>query len=199
MDRGTWWATVHGVSKSQTRLSDFTFKLKEEGIIENASQRRECVKEKNGWEAQRGWRWKTRGEHCRQSETAWKSSRETLRIHLPKLFEKEQKRWTEGRLGNQTHFFTQRQCRVLFIIFFNKSHKIYFNNFIFSLGLQVTLKFVLHKLSQRLWVISCSPGRAPAQLNNPQSHLGHWSQTGAAFLGEPWVQYLQLSEGCVSL
>ena len=25
MDRGAWWATVHGVTKSQTRLSDFTF------------------------------------------------------------------------------------------------------------------------------------------------------------------------------
>ena len=25
MDRGTWEATVHGVAKSQTRLSDFTF------------------------------------------------------------------------------------------------------------------------------------------------------------------------------
>ena len=24
-DGGAWWATVHGVSKSQTRLSDFTF------------------------------------------------------------------------------------------------------------------------------------------------------------------------------
>ena len=24
MDRGAWWAAVHGVSKSQTRLSDFT-------------------------------------------------------------------------------------------------------------------------------------------------------------------------------
>ena len=24
-DRGAWWATVHGVAKSQTRLSDFTF------------------------------------------------------------------------------------------------------------------------------------------------------------------------------
>ena len=24
-DRGAWWATVHGVSKSQTRLNDFTF------------------------------------------------------------------------------------------------------------------------------------------------------------------------------
>ena len=25
MDRGPWWATVHGVAKSRTRLSDFTF------------------------------------------------------------------------------------------------------------------------------------------------------------------------------
>ena len=25
IDRGTWWATVHGVAKSRTRLSDFHF------------------------------------------------------------------------------------------------------------------------------------------------------------------------------
>ena len=25
MDGGGWWATVHGVTKSRTRLSDFTF------------------------------------------------------------------------------------------------------------------------------------------------------------------------------
>ena len=25
MDGGAWWATVHGVTKSLTRLSDFTF------------------------------------------------------------------------------------------------------------------------------------------------------------------------------
>ena len=25
MDGGAWWATVHGVEKSRTRLSDFTF------------------------------------------------------------------------------------------------------------------------------------------------------------------------------
>ena len=24
MDRGAWWAAVHGVSKSQTQMSDFT-------------------------------------------------------------------------------------------------------------------------------------------------------------------------------
>ena len=27
MDRGAWWTTVHGVAKSWTRLSDFTFSL----------------------------------------------------------------------------------------------------------------------------------------------------------------------------
>ena len=25
MDRGAWWATIHGVTKSWTRLSDLTF------------------------------------------------------------------------------------------------------------------------------------------------------------------------------
>ena len=25
MDGGTWWAAVHGIAKSQTQLSDFTF------------------------------------------------------------------------------------------------------------------------------------------------------------------------------
>ena len=29
MDRGPWEATVHGVTKSRTRLSDFTFLEKE--------------------------------------------------------------------------------------------------------------------------------------------------------------------------
>ena len=28
MDGGAWWATVHGVAKSWTRLSDFTFTLR---------------------------------------------------------------------------------------------------------------------------------------------------------------------------
>ena len=27
MDGGTWWATIHGVAKSQARLTDFTFTL----------------------------------------------------------------------------------------------------------------------------------------------------------------------------
>ena len=25
MDRGAWWATVHGIAEGRTRLSDFTF------------------------------------------------------------------------------------------------------------------------------------------------------------------------------
>ena len=28
MEGGAWWATVHGVAKSRTRLSNFTFKHK---------------------------------------------------------------------------------------------------------------------------------------------------------------------------
>ena len=32
MDRGTWWAIVHGVAKSQTRLSDFTFTFGNMGL-----------------------------------------------------------------------------------------------------------------------------------------------------------------------
>ena len=39
MDRGDWWATVHGVSKSQTQLSDLTtttkFKAKKANRIKN--------------------------------------------------------------------------------------------------------------------------------------------------------------------
>ena len=27
MDRGAWWATVHGVARSQTQLSDFHFTI----------------------------------------------------------------------------------------------------------------------------------------------------------------------------
>ena len=30
MDGGAWWATVHGVTKSRTRLSDFTFTFRVE-------------------------------------------------------------------------------------------------------------------------------------------------------------------------
>ena len=32
MDGGAWWATVHGVAKSQTRLNDFTFTSRDLGL-----------------------------------------------------------------------------------------------------------------------------------------------------------------------
>ena len=31
MDKGAWWATVHGVAKSRIRLNDFTFTFRAEG------------------------------------------------------------------------------------------------------------------------------------------------------------------------
>ena len=34
MDGGAWWATVHGVAKSQTRLSDFTHKVNPVIVLE---------------------------------------------------------------------------------------------------------------------------------------------------------------------
>ena len=33
MDRGAWWAIVHGVEKSQTKLSNFTLKTRPTPII----------------------------------------------------------------------------------------------------------------------------------------------------------------------
>ena len=33
MDREAWWATFHGVAKSWTRLSDFTFFLSFTGLL----------------------------------------------------------------------------------------------------------------------------------------------------------------------
>ena len=32
MDRGAWWAAVHGVAKSLTQLSDFTFTFHIHGL-----------------------------------------------------------------------------------------------------------------------------------------------------------------------
>ena len=32
MDRGAWWTTVHGIAKSQTQLSDFTFTFQSDAL-----------------------------------------------------------------------------------------------------------------------------------------------------------------------
>ena len=46
MDRGAWWATVHGVAKSRTQLSDFTsFHRKQES---RPSPRKRNAKRQNG-------------------------------------------------------------------------------------------------------------------------------------------------------
>ena len=37
MDREAWWATVHGVAKSQTRLSDLTYTFRIKNIHEHAA------------------------------------------------------------------------------------------------------------------------------------------------------------------
>ena len=41
MDRGTWWATVHGVAKSRIRLSDFTFTFRRSHHSEKPMQQLE--------------------------------------------------------------------------------------------------------------------------------------------------------------
>ena len=42
IDRGAWWATVHGVAKSQTRLSDYTLAIKGIYIVIHSSKPKEC-------------------------------------------------------------------------------------------------------------------------------------------------------------
>ena len=45
MDGGAWWATDHGVTKSQTRLSDFSFNNNEDktGILHFTVLHRHCI------------------------------------------------------------------------------------------------------------------------------------------------------------
>ena len=42
MDGGAWWAAVHGVMKSQTRLSDFTFTFYFSCIVEGNGNPLQC-------------------------------------------------------------------------------------------------------------------------------------------------------------
>ena len=62
MDRGAWWATVHGVEKSQTRLSDFTFTFRRLSGKESACQFwRQRRRVFNPWVGKIPWRrkWQT--------------------------------------------------------------------------------------------------------------------------------------------
>ena len=50
MDRGTWQATVHGVAKSQTRLSDFHFASLVAQLVKNLPAMQETWVRSLGWE-----------------------------------------------------------------------------------------------------------------------------------------------------
>ena len=84
MDRGAWWAAVHGVAKSRTRLSDFTWvkmKSSEWFLIQYDS----CPQEKKRKCGHRGVEWesyvKTQGEES-YSEDRERSQRNRLCWHL---------------------------------------------------------------------------------------------------------------------
>ena len=54
MDRGAWWAAVHGVAKSRTRLSDFTFTVHLHALEkEMATHSSLLARESQGWGAWR--------------------------------------------------------------------------------------------------------------------------------------------------
>ena len=50
MDRGAWWATVHGVTESRTRLSDFTITI----LIRRGNLKRVLCTEERSCEDTRG-------------------------------------------------------------------------------------------------------------------------------------------------
>ena len=78
MEGGAWWATVHGVAKSWTRLSDFTFTS-----LSKLSEWKTCQKE---WFFSKGWP----GNHHQEDEVdlfleqlqSWLSICVTLRSPL---------------------------------------------------------------------------------------------------------------------
>ena len=43
MDRGAWWAAVHGVPKSRTRLSDFTLTFHFHALEEEMETHSSCL------------------------------------------------------------------------------------------------------------------------------------------------------------
>ena len=47
MDRGAWWATVYGVAKSRTRLSDFAFLYPKQKRTQNILQHRSYAQSQN--------------------------------------------------------------------------------------------------------------------------------------------------------
>ena len=56
MDGGAWWATVHGVTKSRTRLSDFTSLLRRETWVRSLSPEAPLEKEMASYSSILAWR-----------------------------------------------------------------------------------------------------------------------------------------------
>ena len=59
MDRGAWWAAVHGIVKSRTRLSDFTFTFHFHALEKEMATHSSVL----AWRipGTRGWGWGPRG------------------------------------------------------------------------------------------------------------------------------------------
>jgi len=55
MDGGAWWAAVHGVTKSQTQLSDFTFFLSIVSVGEGNSNPLQCSCLENPMDGEAWW------------------------------------------------------------------------------------------------------------------------------------------------
>ena len=71
MNRGAWWATVHGVAKSRTRLSDFTFFLFWAFLVAQMVKRLPAMQET--WVRFLGWEDPLEKEMAIHSSTlAWK-------------------------------------------------------------------------------------------------------------------------------
>ena len=49
MDGGAWWAAVHGVAKSRTRLSDFTFTFHSHALEKEMATHSSTLAWKNPW------------------------------------------------------------------------------------------------------------------------------------------------------
>ena len=68
MDGGAWWAAVHGVAKSQTQLSDFTFTFHFHALEKEMATHSSILHgESQGWEA-----WWAAVYGVTQSRTRWK-------------------------------------------------------------------------------------------------------------------------------
>ena len=55
MDGGAWWAAVHGVAKSRTRLSDFTFTFHFHALEKETETHSSILAWEVPWTEEPGW------------------------------------------------------------------------------------------------------------------------------------------------